>query len=166
MFSRRRNTGCNERHKWHSRRQALVVAIIATLTSLPGSAEFKGDLSPMPAGNWNYDNARHLLDRAGFGGTPEEVEIIRKLGLHSAVKRLVYFEGTGSPECLMKASTLSRQVAPPPRNSLAAPAKPWVSRLNSPETGRSSLSSISSSTGSAPVVSRPTVLPTGGRTGC
>ena len=31
------------------------------------------DLSPIGASDWTPQRARHLLDRAGFGGPPEEV---------------------------------------------------------------------------------------------
>ena len=35
----------------------------------PGPAAWKDDLAPMPAADWNYDRAAHLLAHAGFGGT-------------------------------------------------------------------------------------------------
>ena len=38
--------------------------------------------------------ARHLLNRAGFGGTPREVQQLQKLGVDGAVDRLLDFEGT------------------------------------------------------------------------
>jgi hypothetical protein len=31
------------------------------------------DLTPMGNGDWNYARARHLLDRAGFGGMPDDI---------------------------------------------------------------------------------------------
>jgi uncharacterized protein (DUF1800 family) len=43
----------------------------------------------LPAREWNAETAAHLLNRAGFGGTPEEVESARKLGLVATVNRLV-----------------------------------------------------------------------------
>lgn len=51
-----------------------------------------GGLPPLPPGEWNYAQARHLLVRAGFGGTPEEVSRLHALGLHGAVEYLVYFK--------------------------------------------------------------------------
>ena len=52
-----------------------------------------GDLSPIGAAEWNREKARHLLERAGFGGTPEEVDALAALSPQAAVRRLVYFEG-------------------------------------------------------------------------
>jgi len=58
-------------------------------------ATFSADLSyyyvldPLPPRNWNYETAAHLLNRAGFGGTPEEIESARKEGLAATVRRLV-----------------------------------------------------------------------------
>ena len=46
-------------------------------------------LTPLPSRSWNAETAAHLLNRAGFGGTPEEIEALRKLGLEASVHRLV-----------------------------------------------------------------------------
>jgi hypothetical protein len=56
-------------------------------------AAWAGDLSPIGAADWNREKARHLLERAGFGGTPEEVDALAALSPQAAVRRLVYFEG-------------------------------------------------------------------------
>ena len=40
---------------------------------VPGPAAWKDDLTPIAAGDWNYDRAAHLLAHAGFGGTPAEI---------------------------------------------------------------------------------------------
>src|SRR5918992_293730 len=42
---------------------------------------------------WDARKAEHLLNRAGFGGTPEEVQAIVDLGLEGAVHRIVQYEG-------------------------------------------------------------------------
>jgi Protein of unknown function (DUF1800) len=52
-----------------------------------------GNLSPLPATAWNRARAAHLLERAGFGGTPSEVVTFAALTPQAAVRRLVYFEG-------------------------------------------------------------------------
>ena len=49
-------------------------------------------LRPLPASKWNYAAAAHLLNRAGFGGTPAEIEELAKLGPDGAVDRLVDYE--------------------------------------------------------------------------
>lgn len=46
-------------------------------------------LAPLPDEAWNLSAARHLLDRAGFGGTPEEIAEFHSLGLEGAVDRLL-----------------------------------------------------------------------------
>ncbi len=50
-----------------------------------------GGLALLPADQWDYAKARHLLCRAGFGGTPKEVEALYALGLHGAVEFMVDF---------------------------------------------------------------------------
>jgi uncharacterized protein (DUF1800 family) len=46
-------------------------------------------LTPLPSSNWNDATAAHLLNRAGFGGTPVEIERTRQKGLSAAVRELV-----------------------------------------------------------------------------
>jgi uncharacterized protein (DUF1800 family) len=43
----------------------------------------------LPAKQWNYETAAHLLNRAGFGGTPAEIEAARGQGLDATVHDLV-----------------------------------------------------------------------------
>ena len=49
-------------------------------------------LNPLPASKWNYATAAHLLNRAGFGGTPAEIEKLVKLGPDKAVDSFVDYE--------------------------------------------------------------------------
>ncbi len=49
-------------------------------------------LSPLPTSKWNLATAAHLLNRAGFGGSPAEIEKFEKLGLDEAVAHLVDYE--------------------------------------------------------------------------
>jgi len=46
-------------------------------------------LTPLPDSKWNDSTAAHLLNRAGFGGTPDEIERTRQKGLTAAVRDLV-----------------------------------------------------------------------------
>ncbi len=77
---------------------AVAVAIAAgpaqVMAQAAGPAAWQNDLTPIAAVNWNYDFAAHLLERAGFGGTPREVEALAKMTPAQAVARLVRFEGT------------------------------------------------------------------------
>jgi uncharacterized protein (DUF1800 family) len=46
-------------------------------------------LTPLPEEKWNSATAAHLLNRAGFGGTPDEIERTRQKGLTGAVRQFV-----------------------------------------------------------------------------
>src|SRR6185369_5830930 len=59
-----------------------------------GPIAWQNDLTPIGRADWNYDFAAHLLERAGFGGTPEEIEALAKMTPEQATARLVRFEGT------------------------------------------------------------------------
>ena len=47
--------------------------------------------SPLPVSRWNDATAAHLLNRAGFGGTPVDIEAARRKGPAAAVRDLVDF---------------------------------------------------------------------------
>jgi len=57
---------------------------------------------PISPTRWNYQTAAHLLNRAGFGGTPAEIAKLVEFGPEKAVDSLVNFEGvldaTATPE--------------------------------------------------------------------
>jgi uncharacterized protein (DUF1800 family) len=63
----------------------------------PGPAAWQDDLTVLPAAEWSYDRAAHLLAHAGFGGTPDEIEELADLGLERAVQRLVQYERIANP---------------------------------------------------------------------
>jgi len=54
-------------------------------------------LKPISSDRWNYAAAAHLLNRAGFGGTPAEIEKLGDLGPERAVALLVDFENIPDP---------------------------------------------------------------------
>ncbi|MCE2543535.1 MAG: DUF1800 family protein, partial [Acidobacteria bacterium] len=58
----------------------------------PGPAPWAGDLTPITANDWNYDRAAHLLSRAGFGGTPEDIQKLADMTPAEAVRSLVEFD--------------------------------------------------------------------------
>src|SRR6266545_1718669 len=49
-------------------------------------------LQPLPPEKWNFTTAAHLLNRAGFGGTPGEIERLVEMGPEKAVSQLVDYE--------------------------------------------------------------------------
>ncbi|HCA35834.1 MAG TPA: DUF1800 domain-containing protein, partial [Gammaproteobacteria bacterium] len=55
---------------------------------------WQSDLSPIPSANWNYDTAAHLLERAGFGGTPAQIQTLAEMGAAQAVAYLVRFDAS------------------------------------------------------------------------
>ncbi len=75
----------------------FAATALGALLTLGGNAfaasPASGDLSPINAAEWGPAQAAHLLERAGFGGTPAEIDALAKLGPVAAVRRLVYFEG-------------------------------------------------------------------------
>ncbi len=54
-------------------------------------------LAPLPASEWSKANAAHLLERAGFGATPEEVNRLAALSPQQAVRALVSAAKQASP---------------------------------------------------------------------
>lgn len=57
-----------------------------------GPDSWVGDLTPISATDWSRDRAAHLLERAGFGGTPEEVDRLAAMTPPAAVRWLVEFQ--------------------------------------------------------------------------
>jgi hypothetical protein len=74
--------------------RALCVAAFAALApaALAADETWTGDLSPIGAEDWGYAQARHLLERAGFGGTPDEVAALAAMTPEAAVEHLVDYE--------------------------------------------------------------------------
>lgn len=76
--------------------QCVVHLLLWLLLLAPAMAEtpatWKDDLSPIPADHWNDARAAHLLERAGFGGTPEEVRRLAAMTPEQAVSLLVDYE--------------------------------------------------------------------------
>ncbi|MFB3067028.1 MAG: DUF1800 family protein, partial [Planctomycetota bacterium] len=75
--------------------RSLLVLTLLLGPALPaGAAPDTGDaLKPLPAGEWSHATAAHLLRRAGFGGSPQDVERVYALGLDGAVQGLLAFQG-------------------------------------------------------------------------
>ncbi|MDP7289286.1 MAG: DUF1800 domain-containing protein, partial [Phycisphaerae bacterium] len=78
-----------EAEKAVAKQQAVVEADVPLVYSLRVAAI--GGMKPLSPDAWNYEKARHLLVRAGFGGTPQEVQKLHEMGLYKAVDHLVYF---------------------------------------------------------------------------
>src|SRR5215831_10929051 len=77
----------------------LVVALVVIPSNISrafaqrtGAVQWQNDLTSINPSDWNYDFAAHLLERAGFGGTPEEIQALARLTAAEAVRRLVHFQ--------------------------------------------------------------------------
>ncbi len=54
-------------------------------------------LSSLSPAKWDFTTAAHLLNRAGFGGPPAEIERLAAIGPYAAVSWLVDYEKTPDP---------------------------------------------------------------------
>lgn len=75
----------------------LVMLSMLLLISKVGAqnsnfSTWENDLTPITEIDWNYERAAHLLERAGFGGTPEQITSLASRTPEEAVKSLVYFD--------------------------------------------------------------------------
>ncbi len=67
---------------------AAAPAIAASTAA--GPAAWTEDLRPLAETDWNRARAAHLLERAGFGGTPEQIDKLAAMTPQAAVRNLVY----------------------------------------------------------------------------
>ncbi len=86
--------------KTEGERKAAMAKLVAakkagfnagTAKVYPPRAAALGGLTPLSPKDWNYAKARHLLVRAGFGGTPQEVQKLSAMGPYRAVDHLLQF---------------------------------------------------------------------------
>jgi uncharacterized protein (DUF1800 family) len=79
---------------------ALAAAHLGAATAWagPGPASWAGDLRPIGPEDWSFDRAAHLLERAGFGGTPEEIGALAQMTPEQAVRRLVDYRKVNNSE--------------------------------------------------------------------
>lgn len=75
-------------------------------------------LSPIPAREFDHWAAAHLLRRAGFGGSPEDVGLLQAAGLDDAVDRLVDYEPWPDDDGRFTADIM-RPLTPDERSTLA-----------------------------------------------
>ena len=55
------------------------------------TAQWADDLAPIAASDWNFNRAAHLLERAGFGGTPADIARLAAMTPQAAVAALVEY---------------------------------------------------------------------------
>lgn len=81
---------------------AAAILLLVAAASLRGAAgeaaatagpeDWQDDLAPITAADWDYGKAAHLLERAGFGGTPAEIERLEAMTPSEAVDYLVDYQ--------------------------------------------------------------------------
>jgi uncharacterized protein (DUF1800 family) len=54
-------------------------------------------LQPLSSNQWNYEMAAHLLNRAGFGGSPSDIEKLANLSHEQAIASLIDYEYISDP---------------------------------------------------------------------
>jgi hypothetical protein len=67
-----------------------VIAASGLLAQAAPTA-WQDSLETLRPADWNRDRAAHLLERAGFGGTPEEIAHLAEMSPRQAVRSLVYY---------------------------------------------------------------------------
>lgn len=72
-------------------RSALIIIVAYALVAAAMADDRAGNcsLKPLAKTDWSAAAAEHLLARAGFGGSPEQVERLTNMGLDEAVSYLV-----------------------------------------------------------------------------
>ena len=69
-----------------------LVLFLGSVQLQAAPAVWKDDLQPLPTESWNRERAAHLLERAGFGATPSEVNRLAKMTVEQAVRCLVRYQ--------------------------------------------------------------------------
>ncbi len=71
---------------------SLAISLLLATGAAANSDAWVDDLTPIAASDWSRASAAHLLERGGFGGTPEEIEIFSRLTPEQAVERILRSE--------------------------------------------------------------------------
>jgi uncharacterized protein (DUF1800 family) len=94
---------------------------------------------PSRSAPWDSRKAEHLLNRAGFGGTTEEVQALVRLGFDAAVDRVVQYDKVpdplGPPSWLNQAVDLPAEFNPPRLRPSRPPTAPDAGVAQAPMPG-------------------------------
>ena len=78
---------------------AVVLCLAVAATPLEGAGDegagptsWRNDLTPITAADWDASKAAHLIERAGFGATPEEIARLADMTPQEVVDRLVDYQ--------------------------------------------------------------------------
>lgn len=81
----------------HARRLWIPLLLLAGIGAGARADAAQDPLAPLPAEQWTPAKAAHLLRRAAFGGTLEEVERLHALGPQGAVDALLDWDAKPDP---------------------------------------------------------------------
>lgn len=76
----------------------LVAVLLAATLCQPQAHAADRELKRLAAKDWTWQAARHLLTRAGYGGTADEVTALHKMGLEKAVDHLLNPKPATAPD--------------------------------------------------------------------
>jgi uncharacterized protein (DUF1800 family) len=82
--------------------------------SLNAQSRASANLNPIKPKDWGYDQARHLLWRVGFGGSPAQIATLTKWGPEKSVDHLLNFEAIPFDEA--KADKFDKDIMRPASN--------------------------------------------------
>jgi uncharacterized protein (DUF1800 family) len=71
----------------------LLCALSISASNFAAENNWANNLAPIAAQDWNVERAAHLLERAGFGATPEDIQRFAGMTPEAAMKELVDFQG-------------------------------------------------------------------------
>lgn len=109
-------------HAFLAHASLAVVLTPALALAQAGPTGWRYDFAPISQDDWTPERAAHLLERAGFGGTPEEVAELAALPPRQAVRRLVRYqtvERVSLPEFRHSGIFPSDDFVPPQPDDLA-----------------------------------------------
>ena len=84
--------GINKKNILQSLGFSAILIASPSLAQQGAIVSWQDDLSQIASTDWNYDRAAHLLERAGFGVTPEDIQALAAMSPSEAVGALVYFD--------------------------------------------------------------------------
>ncbi len=75
-------------------RLAISILLLLGMAQVHSQPIAANDLSPITSQQWTPAHAAHLMERAGFGGTPDEIARLAALSPQVAVNELVNFKNS------------------------------------------------------------------------
>ncbi len=78
----------------------MVCTLGGSSFAYAAESDWANDLAPIGAQDWNAERAAHLLERAGFGGTPEDIQRFATMTPEAVLKELVDFQGADNSHLL------------------------------------------------------------------